>query len=64
MSFFRTPIDPEVQKELFRRIDGINKDYSGNILQPVENPFENLIVSINSPFLELYIRNILSELTK
>ena len=41
MSFFRTPIDPEVQKELFRRIDGINKDYSGNILQPVENPFEN-----------------------
>tara|TARA_B100001057_G_scaffold247838_1_gene248137 strand:- start:769 stop:3711 length:2943 start_codon:yes stop_codon:yes gene_type:complete len=41
MSFFRTPIDPEVQKELFRRIDGVNKDYSGNILQPVENPFEN-----------------------
>ena len=25
MSFFRTPIDPEVQKELFRRIDGLNK---------------------------------------
>ena len=25
MSFFRTAINPEVQKELFRRIDGINK---------------------------------------
>ncbi len=25
MSFFRTPIDPEVQKELFKRIDGLNK---------------------------------------
>ena len=25
MSFFRTPIDPEVQQELFRRIDGLNK---------------------------------------
>ena len=25
MSFFRTPMDPEVQQELFRRIDGLNK---------------------------------------
>ena len=41
MSFFRTPIDPEVQKELFRRIDGINKDYKDNILEPVGDPFEN-----------------------
>ena len=31
MSFFRTPIDPEVQQELFRRIDGLNKAESYTI---------------------------------
>ena len=47
MSFFRTPIDPEVQKALFRRIEGINKVYSskdsnvGKVLEPVGDPFEN-----------------------
>jgi hypothetical protein len=47
MSFFRTPIDPEVQKALFRRIEGINKSYSdkksdvGKVLEPVGDPFEN-----------------------
>ena len=41
MSFFRTPIDTEVQKALFRRIEGINKSYVGSILKPVGDPFEN-----------------------
>ena len=47
MSFFRTYIDTEVQKELFRRIEGVNKSYSGKVsdvgkvLEPVEDPFEN-----------------------
>jgi len=31
MSFFRTPIDPSVQQELFRRIDGLNKAESYTI---------------------------------
>ena len=41
MSFFRTPINPEVQKELFRRIEGINKSYVSSVLEPVGDPFEN-----------------------
>ena len=41
MSFFRTPIDTEVQKALFRRIEGINKSYVSNVLEPVGDPFEN-----------------------
>ena len=41
MSFFRTYIDTEVQKELFRRIEGVNKSYVGSVLKPVGDPFEN-----------------------
>ena len=41
MSFFRTPINPEVQKELFRRIEGVNKRYITESLEPIGDPLEN-----------------------
>ena len=47
MSFFRTPIDEEVQKALFRRIEAVsNKEYSSlGTLEPRTgekgDPFEN-----------------------
>jgi len=47
MSFFRTPIDTEVQKALFRRIEAVsNKEYSSlGTLEPITgekgDPFEN-----------------------
>ena len=51
MSFFRTPIDTEVQRELFRRKQGINKEYISDELSPkteldeapstLGDPFEN-----------------------
>ena len=49
MSFFRTPIDSEVQKALFRRIDAVsNKKYGADLLGTLEpitgekgDPYEN-----------------------
>jgi len=49
MSFFRTPIDPEVQKELFKRMDGINKsesytldgEFVSDMLGPKSEALEN-----------------------
>ena len=49
MSFFRTPIDEEVQKALFRRIEAVsNKKYGSDLLGTLEprtgekgDPFEN-----------------------
>ena len=44
MSFFRTPIDPIVQKELFRRIQGVNKQYVSGELDSksdLNNALEN-----------------------
>ena len=42
MSFFRTPINPEVQKELFRRIEGITREVeqvSHQSVQIIKNSF-------------------------
>ena len=73
MSFFRTPIDTEVQKELFRRIEGVNKSYVGSVLKPVDStmgdPFENeyfktcwaRVVTIDGDGKEYYLNSQLGE---
>ena len=45
MSFFRTPIDEKIQKELFKRVDSINfNNLNKNALEPVKNSVEHQFV--------------------